>query len=354
MVYVSAGAKAMLDFKQRLENSELHLLEILKKYVKDNRLEKELTDIVTSHVTLQIKAERHAQNLTNLTDIVTSHVTLQIKAERHAQNLTNDMWVQQTQFYKSQERIFNDHLKDVLNQNKKLQEDNDILTRKNEKLYIKIALSHEESNCLHEEGNIHVIEHLSRNNERLRYRNNQLVQKNRILEKALEEGKEGMSEAEKQVQNCLREIQIHKRTIQNINLDRELETAVLQRKIEASDNLFQNAIQQGESVIEEIFEIKQNLPSVFSEVNWRDLQRSGNILQDIFMTCKLYVKDMAAYIEQVQQQDIFMTCKLYVKDMAAYIEQVQHNINHLEENSQTNANECLKLREAVKLTRMSV
>ncbi|KAK9680321.1 hypothetical protein QE152_g39182 [Popillia japonica] len=279
------------------------------------------------------------------------------------------MWVQQAQFYKSQERIFNERLKDVLNQNKKLQEDNDILTRKNEKLYIKIALSHEESNCLHEEGNIHVIEHLSRNNERLRYRNNQLVQKNRILEKALEEGTEGMSEAEKQMQNCLREIQIHKRTIQNINLDRELETAVLQRKIEASDNLFQNAIeasdnlfqnaiqqgesvieeifeikqnlpsvfsevnwiQQGESVIEEIFEIKQNLPSVFSEVNWRDLQRSGNILQDIFMTCKLYVKDMAAYIVQVH-----------------------HNISHLEENSQTNANECLKLREALDMAKIEV
>ncbi|KAI4463458.1 hypothetical protein MML48_4g00008595 [Holotrichia oblita] len=307
MAYVSGAVKEMLDFKQRLENSESHLLDIVKKYVKDNTLEKELTDIITNHVTLQIKAERHAQNL------------------------TNDMWVQQAQFYKSQEKMFNESLKEIMNHNKKLQDDNDALTRKNEKLYIKIALSHEESNCLHEEGNIHIIEHLSKNNERLRHRNIQLVQKSRLLEKALEENKEEVGEAEKQLQHCLREIQNHKRTIQTMTLDKELETAVLQHKIEANDKLFQNAIQQGESIIEEISTIKQNLPSVFSEVNWRDLQRSGNILQDIFMACKLYIKEMASYIAHVQ-----------------------NNISCLEEDNQRNTNECLKLREALDVATVEV
>ncbi|GJQ81440.1 hypothetical protein Trydic_g14597 [Trypoxylus dichotomus] len=307
MAFVSAAVKEMLDFNQRLQHSEAHLLDILKKYLKDNRLEKELTDMVTRHITLQIRAERQAQSL------------------------ANDMWLQQAQFYKNQEKVFNETIKEILNQNKKLQEENEILTRKNEKMHVRMVLAHEDSGCSHDQCNLHIVEHLGKNNEKLRFRNNQLTQKLRGLEDALAESKEQCADLEKHLQNCFCEIQNQKRIIQNTKLDQELETAILNHKIESNDRMFQDAIRHGEGVIEEITAIKQKLQSVFSVINWKDLQRSGNVLLDIFMTCKLYIKEMASYIAQMQ-----------------------NNASTLEKSNQSNKNECSKLREALNLATTEV
>lgn len=251
MAFISAAVKEVLDFTQRLQSSEAHLLEILKKYLGGSRLEKELTDIITGHVTLQIKAERHAQNL------------------------ANDMWLQQAQFYKNQEKVFNETIKEIMSQNRKLHEENELLSRKNERIYIKMALAYDNgSSCSHEQSNLYIIEQLGKNNEKLRYRNNQLVQQTRRLDTTLLESKEESSNVERQLQNCFCEIHNQKRAIQSLKLDNELEVAVLNRKVENTEKIFQDALHEGESVIEEITVVKHQLSSVLSMVNWKDLRRS--------------------------------------------------------------------------------
>lgn len=64
---------------------------------------------------------------------------LQLDTERRVQNLANEMWIQQHEVSRNQENILQDSLNALIKQNRSLQEANDDLLRKNEKLSAKMT-----------------------------------------------------------------------------------------------------------------------------------------------------------------------------------------------------------------------
>lgn len=72
-------------------------------------------------------------------DAVFQHSKLQLETERRVQSLSNELWLQQADISRNQERIVQDTLNSIINQNRQLQEDNENLTRKNEQLVSKLA-----------------------------------------------------------------------------------------------------------------------------------------------------------------------------------------------------------------------
>lgn len=72
-------------------------------------------------------------------DAVFHYSKVQLEAERRVQSLSNDMWLQQADISRNQERILQDTLNGIVKQNRVLQENNENLLRKNEQLETKLA-----------------------------------------------------------------------------------------------------------------------------------------------------------------------------------------------------------------------
>lgn len=67
------------------------------------------------------------------------HSKMHVDTERRVQILANDMWLQQAEINRNQERALQDTLNSVIKQNRQLQEDYETLLRKNEKLQAKLG-----------------------------------------------------------------------------------------------------------------------------------------------------------------------------------------------------------------------
>lgn len=74
-----------------------------------------------------------------LVDAVFHHSKLQLDTERRVQTLANEMWLQQADICRNQEKALQDNLNAIIKQNRELQRENENLMRKNEKLSVKIG-----------------------------------------------------------------------------------------------------------------------------------------------------------------------------------------------------------------------
>lgn len=78
---------------------------------------------------------------------MTCYGKLQIEAERRAHKLANEMWIQQADISRSQERLLQDTLNNLVKQNRYLQESNESLQKKNELLQGKVSLIPDNAAC---------------------------------------------------------------------------------------------------------------------------------------------------------------------------------------------------------------
>lgn len=72
-------------------------------------------------------------------DAVYQYSKLQIDTERRVQRLANEMWIQQSEISRNQENSMQDGLSALIKQNRNLQEENEHLLKRNEKLSVKIG-----------------------------------------------------------------------------------------------------------------------------------------------------------------------------------------------------------------------
>lgn len=87
-----------------------------------------LIKIHISHTTVSI-----------LVNALYQHSKMQVDTERRVHSLANDMWLQQSEIYRNQERALQDTLNSMIKQNRQLQEDYESILRKNEKLQVQLG-----------------------------------------------------------------------------------------------------------------------------------------------------------------------------------------------------------------------
>lgn len=136
------------------------------------------------------------------------HAKLHIEAERRAHNLANEMWLQQAEISRTQEKALQDSLNAIVKQNRQLLEDNESLMKKNEKLVAKydsyIYRGH--VGCSSQ-----LIDNLNKTNENLRNKYSAILCKLEDFEKELITLKKKNYCLEQHARNSNAQIQNYKR-----------------------------------------------------------------------------------------------------------------------------------------------
>lgn len=120
------------DMTNNLKENENHLMELIMKHIKDQDFQRDLRNIFF------IKSYAFLRVFLFLVNSFAHHSKLQWEAERRASVLANEMWLQQIEIGKTQEKTLQETLNSVVKQNRQLQIENESMYRKYEKLLKKI------------------------------------------------------------------------------------------------------------------------------------------------------------------------------------------------------------------------
>lgn len=71
-------------------------------------------------------------------EVVRNYAKVHLDAERRTQTMAHEMWLEQSEMMKEQQIAMQDRLKLIVKQNRDLQEEVENLTRRNEKLSMKL------------------------------------------------------------------------------------------------------------------------------------------------------------------------------------------------------------------------
>lgn len=131
-VTLADALQQILDVETTLKDDQTHVTQLLEKYIHDQGFKRELSvfDFFFRGIVF---------TNTFLVDAVYHYSKLQIETERRVQSLANEMWIQQSEISRNQENSLQDGLNALIKQNRCLQEENEQLLRKNEKLVAKVG-----------------------------------------------------------------------------------------------------------------------------------------------------------------------------------------------------------------------
>nr|XP_022900149.1 uncharacterized protein PFB0765w-like [Onthophagus taurus] len=256
--------KEVLQFNNRLQESENRLIQIFGKYLKDNNLQKQLVDIVSNHARLQIQIERRNQALASM------------------------MWKQQSDLYKSQEKVLTENLKEMVWQNRKLQEENELLMRRMDFNRCDKNINPFENDQLHQ------------TNERLRNKLSNVTEQLHELENNLLNERSRCGTLEEQFSVYFTELQTEKANIQAIKLDHQLEIANIKQELDSKDEIINDAIKFGDELLNDMEHIKQEIPSL--KEFYVNSKHQKNPLLRIIATSKLCLENIFNKILQLQKE----------------------------------------------------
>ncbi|XP_017770205.1 PREDICTED: uncharacterized protein LOC108557967 [Nicrophorus vespilloides] len=196
---LAEALKEVLSLVQNLQESEMRIKEMIMKYIEDESLEKQLIKTMESH-------ER-----------------LLFESERRALHLSSETWLQQSEIYKEQNNAMQNTLQSVVHQNRELQEDNEELTRRNEKLYMKIVLLQEAGSPINHRPStitsMRIIEDLNKNNDKLRSKLNVMFGQMHDLEDTLKQLQRKNEFLQKQINNNNFQLQTNRSEFELNNID---------------------------------------------------------------------------------------------------------------------------------------
>ncbi|KAG5898343.1 hypothetical protein JTB14_034326 [Gonioctena quinquepunctata] len=234
-VTLANGLHAVQEISIRLQENGDYLIEILKKYIGDTKFSEKLVDILTQHSKLHLEAERKNNAL------------------------AYDMWLYQLEIGRKQERIFQETLNSFVRQNRQLQVDYEILSRKHEKL-VKIIQS------FHELGMKH-----KRINE-CKGQINQMMSNNENLQNRMEAFNldQLLCDSASQLQRLT--ILLHRS-----RTNHELELAALHQTQRNNIQNIRDASEAGESLMEDLEDLKKQLKEIPLRINWSELKVRSSI-----------------------------------------------------------------------------
>ncbi|XP_076265085.1 uncharacterized protein LOC143199161 [Rhynchophorus ferrugineus] len=305
------GLQYILELSNQLQTSENHIINLLTRYIQDNNVQKDLLEALSYHAKLQLEAERRATTL------------------------ASDMWMQQLEAGRAQEKTFQDTLTSLVKQNRQLQGENEHLFKKYEKVLVKLRTSPESKSKYHGVDTLYddQIESMFRHNEKLQVKLETTFRKIEGLEGELCLFKKQNESMEQQLRNSTISLQRQRAEIQTIKIDHNLEKVVLNQKIDVQEKTMQETIELGNIILEDINHIKGNA-NILNNLYGSKTKINENCINDILHLCRNIINGLSN--ELINTQNL-----VAIKDRD--IENLQERNSKLQEHLNNSATELTVL-----------
>ncbi|CAH0547573.1 unnamed protein product [Brassicogethes aeneus] len=216
-------------------------------------------------------------------EIVSKHAQLQCDVDFKTSTVINQIWVQQLEVVRSQERALQDMLNAMVKQNRKLQSENETLFRKHEKSIKKLHAFTEyksmqdledtfKCNCDKE------LDYVLNHNEKLQQRLDTYSQQLEQYENDLSLSQRKCDGLNKQLRSSNTDIQFLKAKLERSKIDYNLEVVSLNVKLQNSEQVLKETMEVGESLIGDLNNIKKQFKDMPTSINWSKLKVSFKIL----------------------------------------------------------------------------
>ncbi|XP_030767923.1 girdin-like isoform X2 [Sitophilus oryzae] len=261
--------------------------------------ESHLINLITKH----IQEQTHQKEIMNS---ISYHTKLQWEAERRSCSIANDIWMQQLEIGRAQERTLQTTLNSLVKQNRQLQIENENLYRKYEKIARKYQMSpdhklrypHADVSC---DGQMEAV---FRHNEKLQVKLETLFKKIESLEGELCLFQKQNDTMEQQLRNSTIKVQNQKVAMQRLKTDHELEKTTLYYKLDLKDQQFKEATELGDIVLEDIDAIKRHLKTVSFNAEWSKPKQTGNDVTDLIHLCRTCINELSKELTKVHNENI--------------------------------------------------
>ncbi|CAG9767474.1 unnamed protein product [Ceutorhynchus assimilis] len=283
--------------------SENHVINLLAKYITDPTIQAEMKNAISHHTKFQWEAEKRSCSL------------------------AHDIWTQQLEIGRAQEKVFQDTMQTLVKQNRQLQIENESLFRKYEKA------------CKQMRGGPEDLEtdSLFRRNEKLQIKLDSFFKKLESLESELSIFQKQNDCLEQELRNSNTKIQNTKTLVHKLKTEYEIEEVSLNAKLASKDRVLEELLEIRDVVMDELEDLKKSLGVLPFGSSWSKFKMQGSSIADIFQICRASITELSkelinAHAENVTKEKDIMSLQEMNKNL---IEESNSLSQKIKDNSNT-------------------
>ncbi|XP_065162004.1 repetitive organellar protein-like [Atheta coriaria] len=265
----------------QIEESEYYVRDVLIKYIQDKSVLKEVLNAVTFHKRL-------------LEDI-----------EKRSNDLTNEHWIQQVENYKNKEKTLESSMNSIIHQNRELLEENELLTRKNEKLSAAmLCLQESGGNTLNktQTSSKCILEDLSKNNDRLRQKVNGIMSQVGSMEETVKKFQKKCQFLQQQLNNSNNQLHNTKAFFEKSKIEYEMHVAKLSNELHSVSSIVKDSTDQSNIIMQDLEMLKMQLQPIATSINWDKFRKCVRPLPEMINIHRTCINELSSALIYKQKE----------------------------------------------------
>ncbi|KAL1502349.1 hypothetical protein ABEB36_007503 [Hypothenemus hampei] len=298
------------ELTKRFQESEKHITDLLIKYITDPNVQEDLKNTVSNYAKLQWEAERRSCTM------------------------ANNIWMQQLEVSKTQEKILHNTLQTLMKQNRQLQIEKESLYRKYEKAN-KYLKGFSDYKGKYQESNSQ-FDSILRHNEKLQTKLETIFKKIESLEGELDIFQKQNDYMEEQVKHSTIKMQNMTAIFHKMKTDYEIEQISLNIRLETQEQVLKEAFDIGNSLLEDVNNLRKEPKDVILGISESTFKIRSNSLNNLLQLCRTCLNELSTEILNLYSEN-----SLKDKDLI----NLKDANNNLQENLKTKNAEIEKISE---------